>query len=151
MLNTHTMDNMKKGNLDLKQDISMMFAIIAFSFALGILDIGCPIKYLTGVSCPGCGITRAFFCFFRGDLREAFAYNPMFFVAVPFVIFVIFERLINRKLFKVCIALICISLILTYIYRMLFMRSDVVVFNPREGLLYKIIVRIKEGLNYVLQ
>jgi len=39
---------------------------------------GCPLLNLTGVPCPGCGMSRAFLAFFRLDLAQAFHYHPMF-------------------------------------------------------------------------
>jgi hypothetical protein len=37
----------------------------------------CPFHALTGVPCPGCGVTRAALAFFRGDLAAAFGWNPL--------------------------------------------------------------------------
>lgn len=51
---------------------------------LHVTGIGCPIKYLTGVSCPGCGMTRAWLSVAHGDLRQAMAFHPLFWV-VPIV------------------------------------------------------------------
>lgn len=36
----------------------------------------CPIKMLTGLECPGCGIQRAFTALLRGDLAESFRLFP---------------------------------------------------------------------------
>lgn len=35
----------------------------------------CPIYYLTGFPCPGCGLTRATLCLFRLEVVEAMHYN----------------------------------------------------------------------------
>ncbi|MCR5352830.1 MAG: DUF2752 domain-containing protein [Clostridiales bacterium] len=40
------------------------------------------IKYITGVSCPSCGMTRAYHCLFRFDFAGAFHYHPLFFYAL---------------------------------------------------------------------
>jgi hypothetical protein len=37
----------------------------------------CPFKRVTGVSCPGCGSTRAAMSLLHGDAAKAFAWNPM--------------------------------------------------------------------------
>ncbi len=42
------------------------------------LGVGCPIKFATGVSCPGCGMTRAWLAFLSLHLAEAVAYHPLF-------------------------------------------------------------------------
>lgn len=57
------------------------FALIVLAIAavhppqgLGI-DI-CPPRIVTGLSCPGCGITRSISCTIRGMFAEAVAFNP---------------------------------------------------------------------------
>lgn len=42
--------------------------------------ISCPIHYLTGYYCPGCGITRMLFSIIKLDFYQAFRYNPLVFV-----------------------------------------------------------------------
>jgi hypothetical protein len=36
----------------------------------------CLMHRLTGLSCPGCGLTRSITCMTHGDLSRAFAYHP---------------------------------------------------------------------------
>lgn len=43
----------------------------------------CPYLAITGTACPGCGLTRAIHHLLHADVRTAFAYNPLLFVAVP--------------------------------------------------------------------
>lgn len=37
----------------------------------------CPFRALTGLPCPGCGMTRAFLALGRLDIAEAFSQNPL--------------------------------------------------------------------------
>jgi hypothetical protein len=37
----------------------------------------CPFYHLTGLPCPGCGLTRSFVCLAHGHWREAFSYHPL--------------------------------------------------------------------------
>ena len=53
-------------------------ALAAAFLLLNLVGIGCPIKFLTGISCPGCGMTRAWISIFKLDLAAAFRYHPMF-------------------------------------------------------------------------
>lgn len=46
------------------------------------LDLGCPFRHLTGVPCPGCGMSRAWLAVLAGNLGATFRYHPMFW-AVP--------------------------------------------------------------------
>lgn len=48
----------------------------------------CVQKRIFGVPCPGCGMTRAFLAFFRGDMQAAFFFHPLFWL-VPFIFIVV--------------------------------------------------------------
>ncbi|MBO4723377.1 MAG: DUF2752 domain-containing protein [Muribaculaceae bacterium] len=68
----------------------------------------CPVKLLTGYSCPGCGVQRAFHALLHGNLGQALAYNYFFVLSVPYFIlacialilrgrFSNFERIVEGK------------------------------------------------------
>lgn len=46
----------------------------------------CPYRALTGLPCPGCGLTRALHALLHGDPGTAFAFNPLLFVALPLLL-----------------------------------------------------------------
>ena len=45
----------------------------------------CPVRYLTGFYCPGCGSLRALHALLHGDLHRAWAMNPFMIIVLPFV------------------------------------------------------------------
>lgn len=45
----------------------------------------CPLRYLTGWYCPGCGSLRAIHQLLQGNLRAAWALNPLTVVLLPFL------------------------------------------------------------------
>lgn len=45
----------------------------------------CPLHYLTGWYCPGCGSLRALHQLLHGNVRAAWALNPMTMVLLPFI------------------------------------------------------------------
>jgi uncharacterized protein DUF2752 len=45
----------------------------------------CPVFYLTGWYCPGCGSLRALHQLLHGNLQAAWAMNPLMIVSLPFV------------------------------------------------------------------
>ena len=47
----------------------------------------CPVHYLTGWYCPGCGSLRAFHALLHGNLAQAWAMNPLTVLLLPFVIY----------------------------------------------------------------
>ena len=46
----------------------------------------CPFKLITGYDCPGCGSQRAVHALLHGDVAQAFHFNPLFVIAIPYVI-----------------------------------------------------------------
>jgi len=45
----------------------------------------CPVLYLTGWYCPGCGSLRALHQLLHGNLHAAWAMNPLMILLLPFV------------------------------------------------------------------
>ena len=55
-------------------------AVIALLASLRPVDDGvtvCPFALITGMACPGCGMTRAASSLIRGDLSTALGYHPL--------------------------------------------------------------------------
>lgn len=53
----------------------------------------CPIKKVLGLYCPGCGVTRMCLSILKGQFYQAFRYNPLVFVSLPFFCFYYLEYL----------------------------------------------------------
>ena len=47
----------------------------------------CPVRYLTGLYCPGCGSLRAMHALLHGELGRAWAMNPLMIVMLPFILY----------------------------------------------------------------
>lgn len=47
----------------------------------------CPFRFLTGLTCPGCGTTRAAHQILHGHFVTAFTLNPLFLISIPFMLF----------------------------------------------------------------
>ncbi len=124
----------------LKEEIAAL-AVIAVSYMiLQGLGISCPIKFVTGISCAGCGMTRAWKALLlHGDFRQAFYYHPLFLLPVGFLALYLFKNGINPKVYKFFIFTICILFVIVYIYRIFNGNDTVVSVNIRDGLLYKLI------------
>lgn len=48
--------------------------------------LACPFHALTGLYCPGCGMTRMLYQLVHGHLALAFAQNELAFIALPYVL-----------------------------------------------------------------
>ena len=66
----------------------MFLFLIPESELLEIPSI-CLVKYLTGLECLGCGMTRAFWYILHGEFSEAWKMNPLVFVVFP-ILFAIY-------------------------------------------------------------
>ena len=65
----------------------------AFNFT-----IPCLFHKITGLYCPGCGITRMLFALLRLDIYQAFRYNPwVFLLLMGYIIYKIIELIRGYK------------------------------------------------------
>ena len=74
--------------------VAIWSLIIAGAVYLFIFEPGktgfflpCPFRILTGLNCPGCGVTRALHQLLHGNFEAAFMLNPLFLIAIPFLLF----------------------------------------------------------------
>lgn len=52
----------------------------------------CPVRYLFGVACPGCGLTRAISCMFHAQLGRALRYNRSVVIVLPLLSYLWLRR-----------------------------------------------------------
>ena len=76
----------------LSQKFGVAAAIVAATSYLLLADEGslwkCPIRYFTGIQCPGCGAQRSVRALFSGDIVAAFQLNPLIYVAPVFMLWI---------------------------------------------------------------
>ena len=60
-----------------KDKITVCLAILFYVIISMLLEIGCILRRLTGVPCPGCGMTRALLCAAQLRFADAFRYHLM--------------------------------------------------------------------------
>lgn len=122
-----------------KQDLAALAVIAALYAALHFAGFGCPIKALTGVSCAGCGMTRAWLSALSGDWAAAFCYHPLFWMVVPGVLVFVFHKRLPRRLVTVLAWTAGIAFVAVYAVRLADPTDNVVVFAPETGLLHRIL------------
>lgn len=82
----------------LKEAVLFLAGIGVVVLFMNISGIGCPIKWMTGVSCAGCGMTRALFYAAQLRFDKAFYYHPLFWM-VPFcILFFLFREKLSKKI-----------------------------------------------------
>ena len=123
----------------------LIAGIYLVMFGFGIT---CPIRYIWGVSCPGCGMTRACLSALRLDFSAAFVYHPLWVLLLPtvIVIAICFFRKWTRVL-RVVVMAAAIALCVVYALRVARATGDVVVFEPQNGLLGRGIRAIFDGIS----
>lgn len=109
--------------------ISAIAAIALIYASFLRLGISCPIKFITGVSCAGCGMTRAWLHVFRLDFNAAFRFHPLFWT-IPVVAVLFFLRKRFPRFFRVIASVIAVLFIVVYFVRMFDRSCDIVVFEP---------------------
>ena len=107
--------------------------------AMESIGITCPIKFITGISCAGCGMSRAWMAFLQLDIAKAFAYHPLFWLVPIAVIMLLCKYKINIKIYKIIIFTIIIMFAIVYMCRLIWSGDDVVVFEPQNNILFRII------------
>lgn len=70
--------------------LSLLIIIIMLIFFLYLnknygFYIPCLFHKLTNLYCPGCGITRCIVSLLKGNISEAFKYNQLVFILLPFL------------------------------------------------------------------
>ena len=108
------------------------------------IAFGCPIRFLTGVSCPSCGLSRACLACLRLDFAEAWRLHPLVFF-LPVIAGLFLWKRKNRRFLYVLTALFCTALVAVWLIRM-FSGSEIVYFRPEEGVIYKTVRSVFQWL-----
>lgn len=114
-------DNADKRRLNRIEVITSVAAVVVLYVILESFGVTCPIKYITGISCAGCGMSRAWISLLHFNIHEAFMYHPLFFLPPVVVIFMLLKSKINIKFYKIFMftmagAFVLLSLITCGIY-----------------------------------
>ena len=120
-----------------KEALRLILIISLFYLLLQAAGITCPIKYVTGISCPGCGMTRAMLSALCLDFDKAFYYHPLFPIVPIGAFILIFRRKIKHS--AIYLGIIVAAFLAVYFYRFLYNDTQVVVFDPASGVIVKIV------------
>lgn len=131
-----------------KEDIKGIVIIALFYLFIESIGITCPIKFLTGISCAGCGMSRAYVSLLKGDIAMAFHYHPLFMLPLALLLSLIFRNRMNEKLFKIIISIYATLFVSVYVLRLLDTSDDIVVCAINNGVIYKAIEYIASTLGF---
>ena len=128
-----------------KDHVQALAPIALFYLFIEALGVTCPIRFLTGVSCAGCGMSRAWLSLLRLDLAGAVYYHPLFWLPVPAAALLLLRRRLPKRVFAVGLTLCGVLFILVYFIR-LAMPGEIVVFAPQEGLVWRLLSGLAGGV-----
>lgn len=123
---------------DIIELIRFAAALATACLFLYITEIGCPIRFLTGICCPGCGISRAILAALSGNIVAAFHYHPLFWYPLVWLVLWIFRQHFSNAQVKFFLLASIILYLAVYLFRMV-SGSDIVFCRPQTGMIYRMI------------
>ena len=114
-------------------------ALLLIYGAAQVTGIGvCPLRTVFGLSCPGCGMSRAWWELLSGDLPGALRYHPLFWLPVPALLLLLFRDRIPPRIFTGSMIFLLLLLLAVYGIRMADPADQVVRFRPESGMFFRI-------------
>lgn len=119
--------------------------LAAYCAIATVADLSCIIKTFTGISCPGCGMTRACIALTRLDFSDAWYFHPLVFYLIMVIPLMIVLYLKDKdRLCKRILVFSAVLMLAVYLYRMIAAQTPVLVFEPENGILGRLFLRIAE-------
>lgn len=95
--------------------------IAYFAFLKRFLYSTCPVVMITGMPCPGCGMTRAAFRVLRLDFAGAWRIHPFIYPIIILAFLFCVERYLflkkEMKVLKILMIVIAVGMIVFYAWR----------------------------------
>lgn len=78
---------------DIREYRWFILAFLAYDLAVQLVfHAFCPMVIMTGLPCPGCGMTRAIFCFATGQFTRGWRLNPLGILWLALILYFIVMR-----------------------------------------------------------
>lgn len=129
----------RKGKCSVASAIAVIVVLYLFLEGIGIT---CPIKFLTGISCAGCGMSRAWMAALKLDFSTAFYYHPLFLTPPLVLIVFLLKNRIKPQFYKGFMFTIIVLYVMVYLYRLIWGDHEIVAFRPTEGIVVRLIEKI---------
>ena len=124
-------------------------ALCFYCLLLFVSGVGCPLRFLFGIPCPGCGMTSALFSAITFNFTNAFSYHPLWFTvpigAVTLMFFYLYDK---KKPLGITAVILAVLFVITYIIRLI-LGDEVVQANFDEGVLGKLLSLILGALRLI--
>jgi hypothetical protein len=80
--------------------LAVFASLAAYWLILSFSGIGCPIRAITGIPCPACGMTRAIIALLHLDIASYWYYNPAALLIVFAILLGVHIRPLNKYIPK---------------------------------------------------
>ena len=129
----------QKNKKDIYSAAGAVLAVVLLYLFFHLTGIGCPIHFVTGVSCPGCGMTRAAFALLRLHFADAWHYHPLIYT-LPFALLLyLFRKRIPKRIYQICVFTFIALFVSIYLVRICDPTNDIVEFHPEQGFIFRTI------------
>lgn len=126
-----------------KRELGVVAVIVGFYAVLFALGVTCPIKFITGVSCPGCGMTRAWLCLLSGKFALAFHYHPLVWLPPVALAVYLFRKKLPKWAVNCSLAVAGGLFCGVYLFRLLDRCApEVVSFAPETGAMVRLVAAL---------
>lgn len=125
----------------------LILVLIVYVYIVNVTEIGCPYRFVFGIPCMGCGMTRAFFAVLKCDLSGAIRYHPLvLLLPVIFLLFIIHMSSNNdikhKKIYKIGWGVVVVLFCIVYFIRLLILDDPIIKIQIKDGLIYKILCHL---------
>ena len=128
-----------------KNVVAAVAAVVGLYIVLSILGIGCPIQWVTGISCAGCGMTRAYLSLLHLDITHAFMYHPLFWLVPLFLLVFALHKAgkIPVRIANCVMYLTAFIFLIVYVVRLLNPEDVIVAVHIKEGLIWRTVDAVR--------
>ena len=120
--NDKAVKNRLKSTVKVIAEIGVLFLLYILVFDLTGFGIPCIFRTVTGLLCPGCGMTHAMAAAFHGNFRQAMYYNALSLTLLPIILIYLVIKLIQYvikgtdtfKPLEIVFLTICLAVCLGY-------------------------------------
>ncbi len=90
--------------------------IVLSIFLLLVFEFGCPLFKIFGITCPTCGVTRAWIFLLRGSIIQSLKINPLYIPLTILFMRIIYSDFRKCKLKRIEIVIYLFITVLAFVF-----------------------------------